>query len=139
MSARHSSPLVALLALALAACASDEGDASSAARDTTPAPAAAAATAAPADTMVASGAAAELWLTDAREARDSLGETCLERALEIRHRDGRRVPVPLLYTAEAPRFVDDSTAEVHLWTDCRPARRYRVNLTTGQPHPVDGR
>ena len=87
------------------------------------------------DTLVAATASAELWLTLPRDAVDSAGRPCRERALEIR-REGRRLPVPLLYTAERPRIVDDSTAEVHLWTHCRPGPLYRVDLATGRPTPV---
>jgi hypothetical protein len=130
VSARHLLPLV----LVLAACG-DGGRRVDAAADAAPSAADTPAQAGPADTLVAKGALADLWLTHAREARDSAGGACVERALEIR-REGRRIPVPLLYTAEAPRFVDDSTAEVHLWGDCRPTKLYRVNLTTGQPQPV---
>lgn len=56
----------------------------------------------------------------------------MERGLEIR--DGtRRTPVPLLYTRDVPRVVNDSTVSARLWTACMPGPEYRVNLRTGQP------
>jgi hypothetical protein len=74
----------------------------------------------------------ELWLTLAREGRDTAGATCVERGLEIR--DGaRRTPVPLLYTRDLPRLVNESTASARLWTHCLPGAEYRIDLRTGQP------
>jgi hypothetical protein len=74
----------------------------------------------------------ELWFTLARDDRDSAGAACVERGLEIR--DGtRRTPVPLLYTGDVPRVVNESTVSARLWTACRPGPEYRVNLRTGQP------
>ena len=77
----------------------------------------------------------EVWWTIARESADSAGATCVERGLEVR-RDATRVRVPLLYSADVPGVVDDTTLEVRLWTDCVPGRMYRVNVRTGQPTPV---
>jgi len=78
----------------------------------------------------------ELWLTLAREGRDSGGAPCVERGLEIR--DGsRRTPVPLLYTRDAPRLLNDSIALARLSTHCVAGPRYRVNLRTGQPVRAD--
>jgi hypothetical protein len=74
----------------------------------------------------------EVWFTLARSGRSSEGVGCVERGLEIR-RGGTRRRVPLLYTAEAPSLLDDSTMRAILWTDCRPVATYRVNLITGQP------
>ena len=75
---------------------------------------------------------AEVWFTLSRLARSSEGQSCVERGLEIR-RDGRRLPIPLLYTGEAPTVVNDSTIRAMLWTDCRPVTPYRVDLQTGRP------
>lgn len=75
---------------------------------------------------------AELWFTLAREDRDSAGTQCVERGLEIRH-GTRRTPVPLLYTRDLPRVVNDSTISARLWTACAAGPEYRVNLRTGQP------
>lgn len=78
---------------------------------------------------------AEVWWTIARESADTAGATCVERGLEIR-RDETRVAVPLLYSADVPQIVDDTTLRVPLWTDCRPGRVYLVNVRTGQPTPA---
>jgi hypothetical protein len=74
----------------------------------------------------------EVWFTAARGAVDSSGTTCVERVMEIR-RDGRRTAVPLLYTGQVPRLVNDSTIEAPIWLHCRPGNVYRVSLRTGQP------
>ena len=93
----------------------------------------AAAVAAPADSLALRTArGVEIWLTLARESRDSSGAACVERGLEIRE-GARRTPVPLLYTRDLPRAVNDSTLSARLWTHCAPGPEYRVNLRTGQP------
>ena len=74
----------------------------------------------------------EIWFTLSRPARSKQGESCVERGLEIR-RQGRRLPVPLLYTGEAPTVINDSTMRAMLWTNCRPVTAYRVDLRTGRP------
>ena len=74
-----------------------------------------------------------MWFTDTRQAHDSAGNACEERVLEIR-RDGRRIPVPLLYTGSLPRLINDSTIEAPIWLHCRPGNLYRVNLHTGVSH-----
>lgn len=74
----------------------------------------------------------EVWFTGTRPATDSVGQPCTERVMEIR-RDSRRIAIPLLYTGERPRLVNDSTLEVPIWLHCRPGNVYRVSLTTGQP------
>ena len=107
--------------------------------------------AAPADTSAASGrnpgalvdslvltapGGAEVWFTDGREARDSLGEACIERAMEIRTpRD--TVPVPLLYTGEVPTLEDDSTLRASVWLNCQAGALYQVNIHTGRPSLVE--
>lgn len=73
-----------------------------------------------------------VWLAEAREATDSTGATCLERVIEIR-RDTVNRRVPLLYTAEAPVLLDDTTLSAVLYRDCRPTLTYRVDLRTGYP------
>lgn len=75
---------------------------------------------------------AEVWFGDARESRDSAGATCIERTLEIRGPNGKRI-VPLLYTLDTPTVLDDSTFHARLFTDCRPGPAYRVDLRTGLP------
>jgi hypothetical protein len=75
---------------------------------------------------------AEVWFGDARESRDSAGTACVERTLEIRGPEGRRI-VPLLYTLDTPTVLDDSTIRARLFTDCRPGPAYRVDLRTGLP------
>ena len=78
---------------------------------------------------------ASLRFTSPRAARDSTGRACVERSLAL-ERHGRRHIVPLLYTAEAPTRVDDTTARVHLWGDCRPGDLYEIDLRTAQPRRV---
>ena len=103
-------------------------------------PAAAAANSAaasiPADTLVVAGARGlEVWFTLAREDRAADGRLCTDRTIEIR-RDTTRVAVPLLYTEEVPRIVNDTTLEAVLYRGCRPLARYQVDTRTGQPTPV---
>ena len=73
-----------------------------------------------------------IWFTSARVDTSASGTECRERVMEIRVRD-RTIPVPLLYTGEAPTITSDSTVQVHIWRHCVPADLYRVNLKTGQP------
>jgi hypothetical protein len=82
--------------------------------------------------LLTTPAGVEVWFTDARADADSAGTGCVERVLEIR-RDGRPIPVPLLYTGTVPRLVNDSTIEAPIWLHCRPGNVYRVSLTTGHP------
>ena len=87
----------------------------------------------PADTLVlAAPGGVEVWFTDSRDARDSTGDQCIERVMQIR-RDGRKIAVPLLYTGSRPRLVNDSTIEAPIWLNCRPGNVYQVDLKTGRP------
>ena len=89
--------------------------------------------AAPADSLaLRTRSGVEIWFTAARPARDSAGRPCIERVMEIRGA-GKPIPIPLLYTGEPPRIVDDSTIEADIWLNCHRGNRYRVNLRTGQP------
>ena len=74
----------------------------------------------------------ELWYALAREERDSTGAGCVERTLEIRTPTAK-IPVPLLYTRDVPRQVNDSTVSARIWNRCVPGDEYRINLRTGQP------
>ncbi len=74
----------------------------------------------------------QVWFTGTRPATDSTGQACTERVMEIRRED-RRIAIPLLYTGQVPRLINDSTLEVPIWLHCRPGNVYRVSLTTGQP------
>lgn len=74
----------------------------------------------------------EVWFTDSRAASDSAGTACTERVMQIR-RDGKQIAIPLLYTGEKPRRVNDSTIEAAIWLNCRPGNVYQVNLRTGLP------
>jgi hypothetical protein len=78
-----------------------------------------------------------IWLSEGRRATDSLGASCLERTLEIRH-DTTRIKVPLLYTITAPALVNDSTLRAALAHNCQPGDLYLVNLHTGRPTPLRG-
>lgn len=87
---------------------------------------------APDSLLLTTPAGIQVWFTDARTDADSTGTTCVERVMEIR-RDGRRIPVPLLYTGTLPRLVNDSTIEAPIWLHCRPGNVYQVSLTSGHP------
>jgi hypothetical protein len=91
----------------------------------------------PADSMVASvPGGAEVWFTLARPDSGE-GRHCVDRAIEIR-RNGKRVPVPLLYTGETPEILNDTTLRARLSNGCRPGDAYLVDLRTGRPvreHP----
>jgi hypothetical protein len=76
----------------------------------------------------------EVWYTLSRSGQAADGSTCVDRTLEIR-RDGRRIPVPLLYTGSAPELVNDTTMRARLSNACVPGQSYLVNLRTGRPTP----
>jgi hypothetical protein len=87
---------------------------------------------APKDSLVARvPSGAEIWFTMARADSGATGR-CSARAVEIRH-EGRRIPVPLLYTSTAPEVVNDSTIRARLSNHCAPGDPYLVNLRTGRP------
>ena len=89
--------------------------------------------AAPAESLVATApGGVEIWFTLAREGKAADGTTCTDRTLEIR-REGKRVPVPLLYTGSAPEIVNDTTMRARLSDRCVPGDAYLVNLRTGRP------
>ena len=89
----------------------------------------------PADSLALSTAGgAQIWFTLTRSDRDVGGRSCQERGLEIR-RAGHRIPVPLLYTREAPVLLNDSTARATLWTNCVRGDAYLIDLRTGHPTP----
>ncbi|HEY8105921.1 MAG TPA: hypothetical protein VIE46_07415, partial [Gemmatimonadales bacterium] len=104
-----------LAGLGVAACGGDRSphapaQAGASVEAAVPAPdtASARAAATPADSLVLRTARGlEIWLTLARDGRDSSGAACVERGLEIRE-GTRRTPVPLLYTRDRPRLVNDS-------------------------------
>ena len=85
---------------------------------------------------VRTSAGAEVWFTASRPAIDTLGQRCTERVMEIR-RDGKRIPIPLLYTGAAPELVNDSTIRARIWLRCRPGNTYEVNLRTGFPLRIE--
>jgi hypothetical protein len=119
-----------VLAGLVAACSGERGGRPSAAPG---APAATAEPSRPGDSLVLrTPSGTELWFALAREERDSAGTPCLERTLEIRS-GSRRVPVPLLYTRDGPRLINDSTVSARIWNRCAPGDEYRINLGTGQP------
>jgi hypothetical protein len=88
----------------------------------------------PADSLAASAPGVEIWFTLTRPARSATGAPCIERGLEIRRAE-RRIPVPLLYTGDSPRILNDSTMRAVLWNDCHPLTPYLVDLRTGRPVP----
>jgi hypothetical protein len=86
----------------------------------------------PKDTLVATApGGVDIWFTLARSDSGATGR-CTARALEIR-RDGRRIPVPLLYTSTAPEVVNDTTMRARLSDHCAPGDVYLVDLRTGRP------
>ncbi len=88
--------------------------------------------AAPADSLVATApGGAQIWLTLART-DSGAGGRCTARAVEIR-RDGKRIPVPLLYTTTAPELIGDTAMRARLSQGCRPGDSYLVDLRTGRP------
>lgn len=89
----------------------------------------------PSEFVLAVNDSISLWYTLEREATSTNDTGCIERGLEVRSGE-RRLLVPLLYTAERPVVLDDSTIQVPLYRNCRPEQLYRVNLRTGQPTPV---
>ena len=120
--------LPGILVPLLMACG--EGDRDDPARGQPPA---APAPAAPADSLVLETPTASVWHTLSREATGPGGERCLERTLEIRRDGAAPVRVPLLYTLDVPRVVDDSTLEARVFLNCAPGDRYRIHMRTGQP------
>jgi hypothetical protein len=74
----------------------------------------------------------EIWFTLSRNAQSPDGRPCVERGLEIRT-DGKRIPIPLLYTREAPVLLNDSTLRAKLYTNCGAIASYRVDLRCGRP------
>ena len=78
------------------------------------------------------GGGAQVWFTAMRQGTDSAGTACIERAVEVR-RDSVRLPVPLLYTREAPLPLNDSQFRAVLYRDCMPVDVYRVGAADGMP------
>lgn len=126
---------LALLALGIASAGCYSGErprAGDTAMVATPAPA----PAKPADSLVLEAPnGVTVWFTVAREAKDSSGATCLERALEVR-RDTLRAGVPLLYTREAPTLMDTGHMRAVLYNGCRAGPAYRVDFATVSPRRI---
>ena len=126
---------LAWLAFGIAAASCNSGErppGSDSTTATTPAPA----PARPADSLVLEApGGVTVWFTVAREAKDSSGTTCLERALEIR-RDTTRAGVPLLYTREAPTLLDPGHMRAVLYNGCRAGPAYRVDFATVSPRRI---
>ena len=114
----------AFLAASLVACRAGSGERAAVA-DT-------AASMVSADSLAIAVPGVEIWFTLSRPGRAPDGSPCADRAIELR-RGGSRIPVPLLYTREAPRIVNDSTARAILYTDCRAGDAYLVDLRSGRP------
>lgn len=87
----------------------------------------------PADSLVLVVGTDSVWHTLSRASTGAAGERCLERTLEIRRAGRAAVRVPLLYTRDVPRVIDDSTLEARVFLNCAPADRYRIDMRTGQP------
>ncbi len=87
---------------------------------------------APKDSLAVTGPGVEIWFTLSRGGKSPDGSPCTDRAIELR-RDGKRIPVPLLYTQEAPSIVNDTTARAILYTGCVAGDAYLVDLRSGRP------
>jgi hypothetical protein len=87
---------------------------------------------APKDSLAVAGPGVEIWFTLSRPTSSPDGTQCVDRAIELR-RDGKRIPVPLLYTQEPPRIVNDTTARAVLYTGCVAGDAYLVDLRSGRP------
>ena len=87
---------------------------------------------APKDSLAVAGPGVEIWFTLSRPAKSPDGSPCTDRAIELR-REGKRIPVPLLYTREAPTIVNDTTARAVLYTGCVGGDVYLVDLRSGRP------
>jgi hypothetical protein len=125
-------PVALALMLAAAACTGAEQRQTA---DSAPAAGAPAAGEPSPDSLALSApGGVEVWYTLSRPGQAADGSTCVDRTLEIR-RDGRRIPVPLLYTGSAPELVNDSTMRASLSNACVPGQSYLVNLRTGRPTP----
>ncbi len=94
------------------------------------------ATADPPEALVLELPGASVWHTLSREGIGPSGERCLERTLEIRREGAPPVRVPLLYTRDIPRVIDDTTLEARVYLNCTPGDRYRIDTRSGQPVPV---
>jgi hypothetical protein len=77
---------------------------------------------------------AEIWLAAGRTDTSATGEICTERLFELR-REGKSIPVPLLYSMGAPTIVNDTTVRAALYRHCVPSAWYLVSTRTGQPVP----
>lgn len=123
--------LLALLALATAGCAGERPAAVPGATRDSAAPTTAYPTLP--DSLVLTGpGGVTVWFSGARVGTDSVGASCMERGLVIRHGDTRTL-VPLLMTGAAPTLVNDSTMRARIWLHCRPGNTYDVDLRTGTP------
>lgn len=87
---------------------------------------------APKDSLAVAGPGVEIWFTLSRSGKSPDGSPCADRAIELR-RDGKRIPVPLLYTRGAPSIVNDTTARAVLYTGCVAGDAYLVDLRSGRP------
>jgi hypothetical protein len=86
----------------------------------------------PRESLAVNGPGVQIWFTLPRQGTGPDGKPCIDRAIELR-RDGKRIPIPLLYTEEAPRIVNDTTARAVLYTNCTAGDPYLVDLRSGRP------
>jgi hypothetical protein len=112
------------LSVFLAACGTS-GDKTAAMADTS-------VSIAPKESLAVAGRGVEIWFTFSRPGVAADGTPCVDRAIELR-REGKRIPVPLLYTGEAPTIVNDTTARAVLFTGCLAGDAYLVDLRSGRP------
>jgi hypothetical protein len=122
--------LSTVAAATLVACGAGEG--SGGAKEQPADSTATAAVVAPSESLAVNGPGVEIWFTFSRQGSLPGGRPCVDRAIELR-RDGKRIPIPLLYTEEAPRIVNDTTARAVLYTNCTAGDAYLVDLRSGRP------
>ena len=121
--------ILVLLTISLVACGDSSNRQPPAAGDTT-------ASAPSPDSLVLTLAdSTSVWFVAGREDTSSAGEVCSERLLELRKGD-RRLPVPLLYTLDTPKAIDDSTLRAALYRHCEVQAWYLVDTRTGLPKPA---
>lgn len=87
----------------------------------------------PPDSLVLTAAGGTtVWFSEGRRSTHSDGSTCYERTIEIR-RDTTSIKVPLLYTLAVPTLMGDTAILADLYSNCRPAAKYKVSLKDGRP------
>ena len=77
-----------------------------------------------------------VWFTQSRTVKDSAGNECQERAIEVRQDTVRR-GVGLFYTREAPTLLGTDAMRGVLYNNCTPGAAYRIDFATLSPKRID--